>query len=174
MIEDKVSLTHQRAELIEKLGSATLSPVERVRFQGDLSIINAKIKAQNTTQAAQLKAAANRRKAAGLAEAQANAARARANAGLAPSTANADDDNDDDNDPGQTAAIDAWITTVLGDSGVKVKRTRDGLDFGDVPAKWLVVLQRLSAGIHATARGQELPEADMPEPPKTKKRQERS
>jgi hypothetical protein len=170
--EDKVSLAHQRAELIDKLGSATLSPVERVRFQGDLSVINAKIKAQNTTQAAQLKAAADRRKAAGLAEAQANAARARANAGLAPTAASADEDDDDD--PGQTAAIDAWITTVLGDSGVKVKRTRAGLDFGDVPAKWLVVLQRLSAGIHAAARGQERPEADMPAPPKTKKRQERA
>jgi hypothetical protein len=168
--EDKVSLAQQRAELIEKLGSK-LSPVDRARFQGDLSVINAKIKARNTTQAAQLKAAADRRKAAGLAEAQANATRARANAGLAPAAAN--EDNDDD-DPGQTAAIDAWITTVLGDSGVKVKRTRDGLDFGDVPAKWLVVLQRLSAGIHAAARGQELPEADMPAPPKTKKRQERS
>jgi hypothetical protein len=169
--EDKVSLARQRAELIEKLGSATLSPVERVRFHGDLSVINAKIKAFNTTQAAQLKAAADRRKAAGLAEAQTNAARARANAGLAPAAAN--EDNDDD-DPGQTAAIDAWITTVLGDSGVKVKRTRDGLDFVDVPAKWLVVLQRLRAGLHAAARGQELPEADMPAPPKAKKRQERS
>ena len=176
MIEDKVSLAQQRAELIEKLGSNKLSPVDRARFQGDLTVINAKIKAQNTTQAAQLKAAADRRKAAGLAEAQANAARARANAGLAPAATSADDDsNDDDNDPGQAAAIDAWIATVLGDSGVKVRRTRDGLDFGDVPAKWLVVLQRLRAGLHAAARGQELPEAEpepeaTPPPPKPKKR----
>ena len=162
MTEDKVALTRRRVELVESLASPLLPPEERVRIQGEISVINARLKALNNTSAAQLKAAADRRKAAGMAEAQANTARARANAGLR------------DDDPAQTAAIDAWITTVLADSGVKVRRSRDGLDFGDVPAKWLVVLQRLRAGIHAAARGQELPEAEPepepPEPPKTKKR----
>ena len=172
MIEDKVELTRKRAELVDAL-AGTLPTEERVRIQGELSVINAKIKAINTTAAAQLKADADRRKVAGLAEAQANAARARANAGLAPRSPGGDD-------PAQAATIDAWITTVLGDSGIKVRRTRDGIDFGDVPAKWLVVLQRLRAGIHAAARGQELPEPEPepdPEPlprpapaPKSKKR----
>jgi hypothetical protein len=170
--EDKVELSRKRAELVKHLATP-LPPEERVRIQGELSVVNAKIKALNTTSAAQLKAAADRRKAAGLAEAQANTARARANASLHDETPN-------DDDPAQTAAIDVWIATVLGDSGIKAKRTRDGLDFGDVPAKWLVVLQRLRAGIHAAARGQELPDAEpepepepeppKPEPPKSKKR----
>jgi len=163
MIEDKVSLARKRVELIESL-NAVLSTEDRVRLQGELSITNAKIKALNTTEAARLKAAADRRKVAGLAEAQANTARARANADLHDNTP-----SDGDDDPAQTTAIDAWITTVLADSGIKVKRTRAGLDFGDVPAKWLMILQRLRAGIHAAARGQELPEAEPepePEPPK--------
>ena len=171
--EDKISLARKRAELIEGLNSALLSTEDRVRLQGELSITNATIKALNTTEAARLKAAADRRKVAGLAEAQANTARARAHVGLHDETP-----SDGDDDPAQTAAIDAWITTVLADSGIKVRRTRDGLDFGDIPAKWLVVLQRLRAGIHAAARGQELPEAEPePEPqkpppgtPKSKKR----
>lgn len=177
MTDDKVTLVRRRAELVESL-NAPLSTEDRVRFQGELSITNAKIKALNTTEAARLKAAADRRKVAGLVEAQANTARARANAGLVETP---ETPNDDDDDPAQTAAIDAWIATVLGDSGIKVKRTRGGLDFGDIPAKWLVVLQRLRAGIHAAARGQELPEAEPepeseppkpepPGPPKTKKR----
>jgi hypothetical protein len=171
MIEDKVALARKRAELIEGLNNAALSTEDRVRLQGELSITNAKIKALNTTEAARLKAAADRRKVAGLVEAQANTARARAHAGLHDETP-----SDGDDDPAQTAAIDAWIATVLGDSGIKAKRTWGGLDFGDVPAKWLVVLQRLRAGIHAAARGQELPEAgpepepQKPEPPKSKKR----
>lgn len=167
MNEDKVLLARKRAELIEGLNSAPLSTEDRVCLQGELSITNAKIKALNTTEAARLKATADRRKVAGLVEAQANTARARANAGLHDETPS---DGDDDDDPAQTAAIDAWITTVLADSGVKVRRTRDGLDFGDIPAKWLVVLQRLRTGIHAAARGEELPEADAEtvEPPKAK------
>lgn len=74
--EDKVTLTRQRAELVESLATP-LSVEDRVRIQGELSIVNAKIKALNTTAAAQLKAEADRRKVQGLAEAQANAARAR-------------------------------------------------------------------------------------------------
>lgn len=167
MIEDKVTLTRKRAELVEIL-TTELAPVERIRVQGELSVINALIKAQNTTAAAELKAAADRRKAVGLAEAQANAARARAKIGEAAP---------DENDPGQITAIDTWIIGVLADSGVKVRRVRGVLDFGcfgDIPAKWLVVIQRLCDGIHAAARGEELPEAYMPEPPKAKKRRERS
>jgi hypothetical protein len=174
MIEDKVELSRARAELVEILATL-LPPEERVRIQGELSVINARIKALNTTAAAQLKAAADRRKVAGLAEAQANAARARGRVnGGVPA-----EPDDTDDDPGQTATIDAWITVVLQDSGIKVRRKRDGLDFVDVPAKWLVVLQRLRAGIHAAARGQELPDVEAepeppkpepPGPPKTKKR----
>lgn len=163
--ENKVELARERAELVETLATS-LALEERVRIQGELSVINARIKALNTTAAARLKAAADRRKIGGLAEAQANAARARAKIGGDESD-DAPDEADDD--PAQAVAIDAWITIVLQDSGVKVRRTRDGLDFVDVPAKWLVVLQRLRAGIHAAARGAELPEADV-EPPKAKKR----
>lgn len=164
--EDKVELSHKRAELVEILATP-LAPEERVRIQGELSVINAKIKALNTISAAQLKTAADRRKVAGLAEAQANAVRAKTKIGVNTS-ANAEDTDDD---PAQAAAIDAWITIVLEDSGVKVKRTRGRLDFVDVPAKWLVVLQRLCAGIHAAARGEELPEAEAEvSPPKAKKR----
>jgi hypothetical protein len=168
--EDKGSLARKRVELIESLNSP-LSTADRVRLQGELSITNAQIKALNTTEAARLKAAADRRKAAGLVEAQANAARARANTGLYDATP-----RDEDNDSARTAAIDDWIGIVLGDSGIKVKRTRTGLDFCDVPEKWLVVLQRLRAGIHAAARGQELPDVEPePEPapppaPRSKKR----
>ena len=78
MEEDKVTLTRTRAELIESLGPA--SPADRVRIQGELSIINAKIKALNTMEAATNKIAADQRKAAGLAEAQMNAQRAVARA----------------------------------------------------------------------------------------------
>lgn len=73
--EDKVSLAHRRAELVTRL-TEILSTEDRVRIQGELSLINAKIKALNTTEAAQLKARADQRKVAGLAQAQANAARA--------------------------------------------------------------------------------------------------
>jgi hypothetical protein len=164
--DNKVELTRARAVLVEIL-TTTLSPEDRVRVQGELSVLNARIKALNTLAAAQLKIAADRRKTVGLAEAQANAARARANAGLAPSAM-----DDEADDPGQAAMIDAWITTVLGDSGVKVRRVRGELDFGDVPAKWFVVLQRLRAGIHAAARGEELPEDEAAPVSKVKKRGE--
>lgn len=166
--EDKVVLSHKRAELVEILATP-LSAEERVRTQGELSVINAKIKALNTINAAQLKTAADRRKVAGLVEAQANAVRAKAKIKINSDDTSVHEDTDDD--PAQAAAIDAWITTVLADSGVKVKRTRGRLDFVDVPAKWLVVIQRLCAGIHAAARGEELPEAEAEaEVPKAKKR----
>ena len=160
-METKMELLRKRAELVEILAT-TLLPEERVRVQGELSVLNARIKALNTTAAAQLKAAADRRKAVGLAEAQANSARARGKIGAGP----VPDGAATDDALAQAAAIDAWITTVLEDSGVKVRRSRGKLDFVDVPAKWLVVLQRLRAGIHAAARGEELPEVEAEPPPK--------
>jgi len=158
MKEDKMTLTRKRAELVESLASP-LPIEERARIQGELSVVNAKIKALNTTEAAQLKAAADRRRAAGLAEAQANAARARAhlNGSGAPLYVSADELEDDD--PAQTKAIDAWIVAVLQRGGVKVHRAKDGaLDLLDAPAKWVAIIQALCDGVHAAARGEELPE----------------
>lgn len=161
MKTDKVTLVRRRAELVESL-AAPLPPEERVRIQGELSIVNAQIKALNTTAAARLKAEADRRKAAGLAEAQANAARARGQSFTSTSPLI-------DDDPGQTAAIDDWIVAVLQRGGVKVHRASDGnLDVLDAPAKWVGIVDALCAGIHAAARGQELPEVTAA--PKAKKR----
>lgn len=149
---DKPALIAKRTELVQRL-THPLSPSDRVRIQGELSVVNAKIKAINTTEAAQLKAIADQRRVGGLAEFHANRQRALENAGVtAPAEA--------DDDPAQTGAIDTWFVTVLQDSGVAAHCSRKGIDYGDVPAKWLVILQRLRAGLHAAARGQELPEAD--------------
>ena len=78
----------------------------------------------------------------------------------------------EEDDTGQTAAIDAWILAVLQRGGVKVHRARDGaLNLIDVPQKWAAIVDALSAGIHAAARGKELPEITVAEPkPKAKKR----
>lgn len=151
--EDKISLTHRRAELVTVL-AGPLPPEDRVRIQGELSVINAKIKALNTTQHAQLKALANQRKAAGLAEAQANATRAQTRAqGLLQTRS---EENDDD--PGQTSAIDAWIDAVLLRHDIEFTRSSTGkITFGCSP-DWAPVLEILFAGIAALARGQELPE----------------
>jgi hypothetical protein len=166
MNEDKVTLQRKRAELVEKL-TKPLSPEKRVIIQGDLSIINAKIKALNTTSAAQLKAEADRRRIKGLTEAQANAARARAKLGDDQEVENKPEIEDDD--PAQTAAIDAWIIAVLQRGGVKVHRANDGnLDILDAPAKWIGIIDALCAGIFAAARGQELPE--ITEAPKARKK----
>jgi hypothetical protein len=108
--ESKPELARKRAELVEILANARpLPPEDRRRFQDELSIINAKIKALNTSEAIKLKATADQRKAAGMAEARANAARARANAGLSV--------EEEDDDPGQTKAINAWIIDVLQHQG---------------------------------------------------------
>lgn len=168
MTEDKVTLARKRAELVEKL-TKPLSIEDRNSIQAELTALNAQIKALNTTEAAKLKAAADRRKAAGLAEAQANAARARVhlNGSGAPLYVSADELDDDD--PGQTAAIDAWIVAVLQRGGVKVHRAKDGnLDLVDAPAKWVAIIQALCGGVHAAARGEELPEVTSA--PKTRKR----
>ena len=117
-IDDKITLVRRRAELVESL-AAPLPPEERVRVQGELSVVNAQIKALNTTEAARLKAEADRRRATGLAEAKANAARARGRSQPPAET-------ETDDDPGQVAAIDDWIVAVLRRGGVKVHRASDG------------------------------------------------
>jgi hypothetical protein len=54
--------------------------------------------------------------------------------------------------------VDAWIVAVLRRAGVKVHTFGDGtLGLLDVPQKWAAVIDALSAGIHAVARGEELP-----------------
>jgi hypothetical protein len=167
-IEDNmVMLVGKRAELIDVL-AGTLPPEVRICLQGELSVINAQIKALNTTKAAQLKAEADRRKIAGLTEAQANAARARARLNGGEIQHEVDDDAPDD-DPAQTEAIVSWIVAVLQRGGLKVHRASDGnLDLIDTPAKWVGIIEALCAGIHAAARGQELPEITTA--PKTRKR----
>jgi len=190
--EDKLTLTTKRAELVESL--ATQLPIEvRVRVQGELSLVNAKIKALNTTEAAMNKAAADRRKVVGLAEAQANAARAVARVqgkhGSWPSSAPGEpgfgdpinrksindrppeDDGDGDDDPGQTTAIDAWIDAVLLRHDVNFTRSRDGKlavvgSPGQHGEAWSSVIGLLVDAIYAAARGQELP--DLPSPPPKK------
>lgn len=172
--EDKVSLARKRAELIEGLNTVPLSTEDRVRLQGDLSITNAKIKALNTTEAWRLKAAADRRRVAGLSEAQANNARARANAGLHVETPI---DSEDD-DPGQTAAIDSWIDAVLLRHDIEFARDAKGrLMVTNDPKRRVPMEPNLAAaiellvtGIYAAARGQELPDLpSTPSPPKPTK-----
>jgi hypothetical protein len=157
--EDKVSLARKRAELVESL-AAPLPPEERVRVQGEIAIVNAKIKALNKTEAARNKAAADRRKVAGLAEASANAARAMAkvNGGAMPEDG---DDEPEDDDPGQTKAIDGWIATVLRRGGIKTGRTSNGKLVIDGPAEWVAVIEVFCSGIYAAARGQELPDIPL-------------
>lgn len=180
--EDKLSLTSKRAELVERLATPLLPPEDRVRVQGEISVLNARIKALNTTAAAQLKAAADRRKAAGLAEAQANAARARANLN-GGAIAEPIDDEPEDDDPGQTAAIDGWIDAVLLRHDVDFARDAKGTlmvtsdpSRAHVPQNLAAAIELLVAGVYAAARSQELPdlpsEAPKPaaKPKKPKKR----
>lgn len=146
--ENKVALTSKRAELIELLAKP-LPPEDRRRLQDELSILKAKIKAINTSNDIKLKAEADRRKAAGMAEARANAARARANLGLPVEKIEEEDD------PAQAQAIDAWIVGVLQDHDV-TSSIADGFSF-EAPPKWAAIITALRAGLHAAARGQELP-----------------
>lgn len=196
--EDKVELTRKRAELIERL-STQISSDTRVRIQGELALINAKIKAINTTTAAKLKADADRRRVAGLAEAQANAARARANAGLpvdsgfqhhyrddlacpacgTDSSAGCVAGSEDDDDPGQTAAIDSWVDAVLlrhdveftRDAKGRVTVTNDPARTAPMPQNLAAAIELLVSGVYAGARGQELPElpSAAPKPGKATK-----
>jgi len=160
MTEDKTTLAKRRAELVALLATP-MSPGERASCQSELSVINATIKALNTTEAAQLKAAADRRKAAGLAEFHANLTRSQATAGevAVPEMRKLEDD-----DPAQANAIDRWFIEVLGDSGIAACRqsgSGTGISYGgDIPLKWRAVLNRLHQGLHALARGAELPDAN--------------
>jgi len=153
--ENKVELTRKRVELVEVLNTP-LSAEERVRVQGALSIINAKIKAINTMSAAQLKVDADRRKVAGLTEFQANTARAIARVGgtLAQDIV----EPEDDDDPGQTEVIDGWIDALLLRNDVEFTRSTDGTLSLDAPPKWAAIIGTLVDGVYAAARGQELPE----------------
>lgn len=163
MIEDKMSLTKRRVELVESL-AGLLPPEERARIQGELSIVNVKIKILNTTEAAQLNAAAKRRKIAGLVEAQANAARARGkiDGGALP----------EDAAPSQTEVIDGWIDAVLLRHDVDFVREEGELKFGTHPAldpvKLVQTIAMLANGIYAAARGEELPDLP-PSAPKASK-----
>jgi hypothetical protein len=165
--EDKLVLDRKRSTLVAKL-STPLSVEARESVQRDLRVINAQIKAYNTTQAAQLKAAADRRRAAGMAEAQANTERALARAqgkiGHPPMTsadfASALGVNEDDDDPGQTAAINGWIDAVLLRHDVDFTRSSDGKIVWGIDAKWAALLGTLIDGIYTAAREQELP--DLP------------
>jgi len=165
--EDKVSLTRKRVELVESLATP-LPPEERVRVQGEISVINAKIKALNTMAAVRLKVTADRRKALGLAEAQANAARARAR--VHGTNAPEEDPGNEDDDPGQTEAIDGWIDAVLLRHDVEFARSRAGKLTIDVAPKWANVFGALIEGVYAAARGQELPDlpSAAPKAPKAK------
>lgn len=168
MEEDKVELIRRRAKLVGSLPTLT-SNEDRVRVQGELSVVNAKIKALNTTEAARLKAIADRRRAAGLAEAQANAARAGGKDNGARSW-----DEEEDDDPGQTAAIDGWIDAVLLRHDVLFTRTATGkLSIVGSPG-WAPVVGMLIEGIYAAARGQELPPLPpAPTPTKSSKHKNR-
>ena len=161
--EDKVSLTRKRVELVESLTSL-LPPEERVRVQGEISVLNAKIKALNTTSAAQLKAAADRRKVAGLVEAQANAARARARVNGMGAPEEAEDD-----DLGQEIIIDGWIDAVLLRHYVIFAREKGVLRLDnylyDDPKKLVAVIALLVNGIYAVARGEVLPDLPSIAPP---------
>ena len=55
--------------------------------------------------------------------------------------------------------VDAWIIAVLRRAGVKVHVYSGdrGIGLVDVPGKWARVIDALSAGIHAAARGEALP-----------------
>jgi hypothetical protein len=176
--EDKVTLARKRAELVERL-MTPMSTEERIRLQGELSILNAKIKALNTTSAAQLKAAADRRKAAGFAEAQSNVARARVNADfqhhyhddLACPACGTDSSvgcivSEQFPSTAATAVIDGWIDAVFlrhdidfsRDAKGRLMVTNDPRVRAPMEKPLAAAIELLVAGIYAAARGQELPE----------------
>lgn len=153
--EDKVMLVRKRAELVESLGTQ-LSVEGRTRVQGELALVNAKIKALNTTEAARLKAAADRRKRAGLAEAQANTLRGAAHTRSRINGAASRDAAPEDDNLEQT--IDGWIDALLLRHDVDFTRSREGKLALDAPLKWGAVIGGLIDGIYAAGRRQELPE----------------
>ena len=166
----KVTLARKRAELVARLATP-LSAADRVRLQGELSVINAKIKALNTTEAAQLKAAADQRKIAGLAEAQANAqralSRAHAKQGIPPPIDATDAEDAAAPDPG--TEVDGWIDAVLLRHDVTFIRSAAGkLEILDPtsPEALVAALGTAVEGIRAVAFGQPLPELPASPPPK--------
>lgn len=161
--EDKVSLIRQRVELVAVLTEPLLYHEERVRIQGELAVLNAKIKALNTTEAAQLKALADRRKAAGRAVAQANGARALARVQGLPS----ENSNKADEDPEQLSAIDAWIDALLLRHDVDFSRSRTGKITFAHTTEGATLLEALITSLYAAAQDQELPE--LPSVPSTPK-----
>jgi hypothetical protein len=170
MTEDKVTLTRQRAELVARL-STPMSTEALVQTQAQLSLINAKLKVLNTTEAARQKAEADRRKVAGLEQARADAARALAKVGGPLHDVSQDDDHDDD--PGQTAAVDGWVDAVLlrhdidsaRDAKGRVMVTDDPHERRPpMPQNLAAAIELLVAGVYAAARGQELPDLP-PNPP---------
>lgn len=182
--EDKISLTRTRAELIGKLNAPGLPSDKRMLIQDKLSLVNAKIKALNTTEAARLKAAADRKRVAGIAEAQANTTRARAHAGFqhhyidnvacpacgTDSSVGCIEGRSGDDDPGQTAAIDGWINAVLLRNDVSFTRRRSGEVKIHEAKSASTLIEMLIEGIYAAARGQELPDLPHTDPktdPKT-------
>lgn len=146
--EDKTQLAVRRCELIDLLNTQ-LSAERRVAIQTELSAINAKIKLINTMTAARLKADADKRKIAGLAEAANNAARARSNLDAA-----------EDPPPDQQAIIDSWVDALLDRAGVGGERhapgTRSLVD-ARVPEEVLAAIQYLCHGLRVLADGEELP-----------------
>lgn len=141
--EDKISLATHRADLIERLAKQ-VTPEQRVALQAELSVVNAKIKMINTANAARLKADADKRKIAGLAEAANNAARARANLATV-----------EDLPPDRQAVVDSWVDAVLDRAGITV--TADDFVAKGVPDETIVAIQYLCRGIDALAAGEVLP-----------------
>jgi len=66
---------------------------------------------------------------------------------------------DNVDDPALVRAVDAWILNVLTTCGVRAGRSLNGaLTLVDVPLKWATVIEKLSDGLHAATRGEELPD----------------
>jgi hypothetical protein len=62
-------------------------------------------------------------------------------------------------DPAQHAAINAWIRRVLQAAGIMtISMPKGVIGIAATPAKYVAVIEALSLGIHAAARGEELPE----------------
>jgi hypothetical protein len=156
MIEDKVKLAQKRAELVTSLSK--LPPDQHARIQSELRMVNAQIKAINTSEAMKLKAAADQRRAAGLAEQHANTMRARSKIGLVDPPPGMDEDDD----PGQARAIDGWIDAVLMRHDIEFTRGPRGLAIvdADIPQKVISAIELLVQGVNDAARGKELP--DLP------------
>ena len=180
--EDKASLTYKRVKLIEAL-TTPLSPEDRVHAQGELSVLNAKIKALNMTEAARLKAAATIRRSAGVAEAQANAARARARAQGGPSPERPETPapgvpGEEDETLEPFAPIDSWIDAVLLRHDIDFTRAHDGKLTIHLPPKWAAIFDTFIDGLYAATQGRELPmlprdapkAKKAPKTPKPKKR----